>query len=84
MPKNVKWKFGNNLAQASRVNMISRSAEPVAMRPDYSALALQMKWVKSLSDLSRHPTQDEAQKFRAAKVNSQFHFRQGNFFRYAP
>jgi hypothetical protein len=84
MPKNVNWKFGRDFAQASRVNVISRNAEPVAMRPDYSALALQMKWVNSLSDLRRHPTRDEAQKFRAAKVNSQIHFRQEIFLRNAP
>jgi hypothetical protein len=54
------------------------------MRPDYSAQALRMKWVNSLSDLSRHPTGDEAPKFRAVKVNSQIHFRQGNFLRNAP
>jgi len=65
MPKNVNWKLGREFAQASRVNVISRNAEPVAMRPDYSALALLMKWVNSLSELRRHPTRDEAQKFAA-------------------
>jgi hypothetical protein len=40
MPKRIKWKFGRDFAQASGVNMISRNAEPVAMRPDYSGQAL--------------------------------------------